>query len=286
MSFLDILQTYDKERPELKPYGLICCKWKPNLMPKSDRHNEIEINYFPQGSLTYIINGQKVKINQNQLALFWALTPHQIIQIEGDFPYYVLTIPFKEFIKWDLPATFVNRILGGEIIIVDNKTNWEYEQSFFERWITDLTSENNLAEKVAICEIHAKLIRIAYELLNKNSSVKRRSNPAGTNLVEKMAIYIAGNYTKNIDTASVANAVDLHPDYANIIFKKSFGTTIKEYLIEQRIMHAQRLLSTTDEKIIEIALDSGFNSISRFNASFKNKCNCTPKEYKTKYLNK
>jgi len=63
--------------------------------------------------------------------------------------------------------------------------------------------------------------------------------------------------------------VGLHPDYANVIFKKTFGYTISDYLLEQRVLYAKRKLSITQDSITSIAYDSGFNSISRFNASFR-----------------
>jgi len=72
----------------------------------------------------------------------------------------------------------------------------------------------------------------------------------------------------------------LHPNYAMSLFKKAFGTTLIEYLTHHRVSHAQRLLATTDEKIVEVAFNSGFNSISRFNEAFRRACNCAPREYR------
>jgi AraC-like DNA-binding protein len=64
------------------------------------------------------------------------------------------------------------------------------------------------------------------------------------------------------------------------LFKRAFGTTLLAYLTQHRISHAQRLLATTEEKILVAALDSGFNSLSRFNAAFKEACGCSPREYR------
>jgi AraC-like DNA-binding protein len=38
-----------------------------------------------------------------------------------------------------------------------------------------------------------------------------------------------------------------------------------EYTNQHRVSHARRLLVTTNEKILTIALESGFRSLSRFN---------------------
>jgi hypothetical protein len=70
MPFSDILRTYNSKRPELLPYGLECDKRKPDLIWKSDRHNEIKINYMIDGSFTYLIKGKKVRIEANTIATF------------------------------------------------------------------------------------------------------------------------------------------------------------------------------------------------------------------------
>ena len=50
MSDSEKLKTFDEKRDEFKPYGLTCEIWRPQLMPKIDRHNEIELNYIPEGA--------------------------------------------------------------------------------------------------------------------------------------------------------------------------------------------------------------------------------------------
>ena len=44
MPLSEINRIFDERRKELAPYGLTVERWRPNLMRKSDRHNEIELN--------------------------------------------------------------------------------------------------------------------------------------------------------------------------------------------------------------------------------------------------
>ena len=98
-----------------------------------------------------------------------------------------------------------------------------------------------------------------------------------------MACLIARHYTGSLTVDEIGRMVGLHPNYAMSLFKKAFGTTLIDYLTHHRISHAQRLLATTDAKIVEIAFSSGFNSISRFNEAFRRACNCTPREYRRQH---
>lgn len=107
-----------------------------------------------------------------------------------------------------------------------------------------------------------------------------RSTKTGLNKVEQMACLVATRYKENLPVEEIGRAVGLHPNYAMGLFKKAFGTTLIDYLTTHRVSHAQRLLATTDDKIVEIALESGFNSISRFNDAFRRVCGCSPREFR------
>ena len=102
----------------------------------------------------------------------------------------------------------------------------------------------------------------------------------GLSKVEQMAAYVARHYTEQMQIRDIAKAVGLNPDYASSLFQKAFGTTLNKYVTQSRVSHAQRLLATENAKIIEVAEESGFASISRFNAAFKEACGCTPREFR------
>ena len=77
------MPSFDQSRKDFSPYGFTCVRWAPTLMPRSDRHNEIELNLLEQGSLTCLLGGQKVTLPAGRLTLFGAGFPHQIIGFEG-----------------------------------------------------------------------------------------------------------------------------------------------------------------------------------------------------------
>lgn len=54
----------------------------------------------------------------------------------------------------------------------------------------------------------------------------------------------------------------------------------RRFVLQHRVMHAQRELVTTDAKILKAALDAGFGSLSRFNVAFRAACGCSPWEHR------
>lgn len=48
------MKQFDPRRPEFAPYGFTCERWQPAVMPRPDKHTEVELNYLDRGRLTYL----------------------------------------------------------------------------------------------------------------------------------------------------------------------------------------------------------------------------------------
>lgn len=64
------------------------------------------------------------------------------------------------------------------------------------------------------------------------------------------------------------------------LFKQHFGTTPHDYLLANRLLYAQNLLTNTDLNTIEIAHAVGYSNLAQFNIVFKNKFGVTPGQYR------
>lgn len=273
----EIYKSFTENREEFKPYGLTFEKWKPASMPRYDRHNEIEINYIPQGSIIYMIKDRPVEIPSGRIALFWGLIPHKIIDFkETDF-YYVCTIPLSVFINWKLPEGMSERLLKGDVLI-DNGDWSSIDPYLFETWYKDLNEDGN--RNAAMMEINGRIMRLNCRNLNPTGNDSISINSSQKQHIEKMSLYIAKNFTRGIHTRDVSEYLGLHPDYANALFRKAFRCTIGEYIKLEKITEAQRRLIMTDVSITDIAYDCGFNSISSFNCAFREINGCTPREFR------
>lgn len=268
------MKAFDTSRPEFSPYGFTCERWTPARMPRPDRHNEVELNLLTTGSLTYLLGGQRTTIEAGRLGIFWAAIPHQIVEFEGDTPYFVMTLPLSEFLRAELKLTFVNRILEGELVVDLTQNKWD--EMTFQRWEQDLKTDDRVLQRAARLEVQARLLRFACGMtdgavLTSMTSLTR---------ADQIACYIARNYQQPLTAQSIAEALNIHANYAMTLFRKTFGTTMTAFIIQHRISHAQRLLVTTDDAILNVALDSGFQSLSRFNEAFKAGCGCAPRDFR------
>lgn len=70
------------------------------------------------------------------------------------------------------------------------------------------------------------------------------------------------------------------PEHVSREFKKYTGETIAHFITRLRMEFAAKLLTTTDEEIIDISLQCGYESLSHFYASFKSWYKSTPRSYR------
>ena len=297
--------SFDPGRKDFEPYGLTCVRWTPSPMRRPDHHNEIELNLLESGWVTYLLGGQKVRVEAGRLAVFWAAIPHQIVEYGKGTRYFVATIPFAWFLQCRLPEAMVRRLLRGELVGGRPETADEVaeDRARFLRWEKDLKASGDEARRIVMLELEARLRRIAMVAGSegggrgvvsrdgaKEAKVRGgRGRSVGAlqatelNKVEQMACLVAQRYREPLTVEEIGREVKLHPNYAMGLFKKAFGTTLIDYVTHHRVSHAQRLLATTDEKIVEVAFGSGFNSLSRFNEAFRRACGCTPRSYRAQH---
>ena len=283
------MKSFDATRPDFKPYGLTCERWRLVPMPRPDRHNEIELNLLLSGSLSYVFGGRRVTIPERGLGAFWAAVPHQVVVSPppGDAAdYYVVTIPLLRFLQLNLPDRLVQPILHGQMVLDAPEGRVAADRERFEQWCDDLAGDQSDRHRAVLLEIEARLLRLALRLpewspgTHPATAARSLLGEGRLSKAEQMAAHVARHYTEPLSVEEVSRSVGLHPGYAMTLFRKTFGMTLVEYVTQHRLTHAQRLLATTDKAVLTVALESGFGSLSRFNDAFKRACGCTPREHR------
>lgn len=265
----------------------------PGVMPESHRHMEIEINFLERGSVTYLLaNGLQV-ISEGRLAAFWGAFPHRIVETSGDPSFFLFYIPFSRFLAWSLPGNLTGILLNGGVAIEIDETNASEDRIVFPRWHHVVLNPDPDSTRTLYLEIEARMRRLAQNAerfisLNDNvpaAETGRKHEPELVK-VQQMIAVIAERYADALSVVEVAGAVGLHPKYAMSIFSRAMGITILTYIKQHRMSHAQRLLATTDAKIVTIACSSGFGSVSRFYEVFHEVCGESPNDYRQRIVEK
>jgi AraC family transcriptional regulator len=92
--------------------------------------------------------------------------------------------------------------------------------------------------------------------------------------------YIEDRLDSEIDLAEVARHAGISHWHFQRIFKALTNETLKTYVRSRRFAHSLDKLARTDERILEIALASGFDSQEAFTRAFKKAFGVTPASYR------
>ena len=248
-----------------------------------------DYGWKPRGEAKWTVVDGTLRSEAGQLSAFWAGLPHQVTDYGDEPEYFVATLPLAWFLQCKLPDGFVHALLHGQIISESEPHRAQSDGRLFAGWEADLRKPNSGLVKAVLLEMEARLLRLALKASQTDDALKKMRTrrvvieEGGFNKVEKMACLIAQRYTEHLTIDAIGRVVDLHPNYAMSLFRKAFGTTLNDYLTQHRVSHAQRLLATTDQKIVDVAMDSGFGSISRFSDAFRRACGCSPREYRRQH---
>ena len=80
-----------------------------------------------------------------------------------------------------------------------------------------------------------------------------------------------------LESMGVLTSVDIS---AFAGYCQAYGIAPHDYIIERAISKAQCLLLSTEKSILEICMDTGFQSVSSFNRNFKALSGETPESYR------
>ncbi|HVJ84128.1 MAG TPA: helix-turn-helix domain-containing protein [Caulifigura sp.] len=279
-----MLHQFDATRSRFAPYGLTCELWRPLPASRPDCHDEIELNFSGRGTITYLLGGQRKVVPPGKLAMFWASIPHQTIGFTGVDFYYVITIPFSTFLQWDFPRSLLTPLMMGEMLIEADCDRTQDDGALLQQWSRDLEHPNPDVNRIVQLEMAARLLRFGLVTAGRPTDSNRAAaacdNVTSLGKAEQMAAFIAHHFHRRLAVSEIAAAASLNPDYASTLFRKTFGTTLTSLITKHRVAEAQRRLLTTDDSVMAIALDSGFDSLTRFNRAFKEIAHMTPREFR------
>ncbi|MBB6634594.1 helix-turn-helix domain-containing protein [Cohnella thailandensis] len=201
---------------------------------------------FVQKEKVQIVNGLKKELER--LAEQNKLDPATLHSIREDF----LQVVYSQLLRNHIQA---HRLFADEAIL---RLAQQAESSVFDfmKWAQAITD---------------KTIDSIREALKSEG------------VVDKAKRFIHENYKQELSREDVAAHVYLTADYLAKVFKAETGLAIKEYLNECRINAAKQLLLESKASVSEIALETGFDTLSYFSTVFKKMTGETPNAYRSKH---
>ncbi len=232
-------------------------------------HNFYEFYYFLNGTVEYLVEGVTYYPTPNSLLLLPPGVFHGV-KVYGDVPYNRYAL---HFLPEAIPLEY--RKLLSQIFPILDKNNEKqiyYENleefgfdSFFQNFITFSKMSKDLQQLALQPYLCSLLLQIIYMKECRNETIHSSEN---LSLVEQIIHYLNENLASPIYLEDLSKRFFISKNQINRIFQKATGTTMKEYLIYKRVIHAQQLL-TNGYSAGEACSASGFLDYSSFYRAYK-----------------
>ncbi|MES1186661.1 MAG: helix-turn-helix domain-containing protein [Myxococcales bacterium] len=150
---------------------------------------------------------------------------------------------------------------------LDQKSLQELEQRLSEALATSLTT-------VELLTVFRQWWGVLLKMSSEPYAEARRLR------LERARSFIQENCREPLTLGQVARRAGLSRNYFSRVFKQTFGKGFEQYLTEQRLLVAERLLRTSALPVGRISSDVGFSSPAHFSAAFRRSHGCSPLAYR------
>ncbi|MDF2537210.1 MAG: AraC family transcriptional regulator [Herbinix sp.] len=262
-------------------------------MAQAHIHDYIEIIYTLSGEYQILLNNKEYNFQTGDMVLINSNEVHNIISLHTGMNKYIVIKFEPELLYTTSQSVFEMKYVMPFIL------NESTHQKIFEREEIEKTVIPDIIDGI-YQEYTAK--KYGYELAiraniyNLFLFILRRWNIQNVDLninpdipkdivtrLQTVFDYIENNYQNDITALDMSNLSHISYSYFSRLFKKVMKRSFRDYLTYVRISKAEKLLTTSELNITEIALAVGFTTSSYFIQQFKLYKEISPKQFQLKY---
>lgn len=177
---------------------------------------------------------------------------------------------------------FIEEILTSGSPAIHFRSDVEKDLSVLQciRMLYDSTNRNHFAIRNAASLLWEELLNFTKDTLTRTQDKVDKLLRAR---MQKMVHFIQQNHQRHIKLNEIANSANISISESLRCFRSSMQTTPINYLNQYRLECARRLLLSTSDSVISIAMASGFENPSYFCRVFKKKYGNSPNVYRKFY---
>lgn len=225
-------------------------------------HHFAEVCLLLEGEMEITVNGKTEKIKSGQGTF---LLPFQEHSYHSETENVLAIYAFSP----SLISEFIKRNEG----LIGEKAVFNVSELTFEIVKRKLIDEKDFS----VYNIKACL----YLLMDDyTKQVKMNNGIIDGTVLDKLVSYLSKNYSKPCLLTETAHAIGYPPKYVSSCLQESIGVNYCSLLNGIRIEHSKYALTETDNSVLEVALECGFNDARSFQRNFKKIVGSTPIEYR------
>ena len=243
---------------------------------KLHAHNFYEVDIYVDGNICYIADKQEFSPVRDNIIVIPPGCQHTARMLDnGAYERYVFYFD-PELLDF-LGAGYFSEVFryreASCLSVVHNKRAEFY---YLRERLMDVLHSEDTEDAAAHALCYAVQLLL---LVSNDTKVNHKSIAEIPQKVLDVKHYVDHNFQTINTTAEIATHFFYSREYVSRVFKQHYNINLSEYLVNQKINHARRLLEQGNS--VSFACNAaGFKSTSAFINAFRLRTNMTPAEYK------
>ncbi|RPK14820.1 AraC family transcriptional regulator [Priestia endophytica] len=250
-------------------------------------HREMEFIFLKEGSISFQIGTSLIRLKEGEAIFVPSGQLHAAYPFK-ESPFLLYAVVFDS----SLLSSFTYDVIQSKYIEllknpnntlpfhIQTKTDWG--KSILQS-LSNIIREYQHQEYGFELTIKAHLFLVVSNFIKSNTVRNTMNQLIDTTKVNRLKLvlqYIDNHYNERLSIRDLASIVQMSDGHFSRFFKSLVRMTPIEYINTVRINKATKLLRESDEKIINIAMEVGFDNPSYFIKTFKRQKKCTPTRFR------
>lgn len=249
-------------------------------------HNEMEIVYVKKGKGIISLDFESHYVEAGDIVVAIPGQMHGIFQFEGYSMEYENIIFLADMlvskIADSLSEEFFAPLLSGSLNFNHVITADDYNYADFARCLDQADAVCAAFPKGYKLALKSCLFGFMYAILRSAEDEKTDKNDKNLDRIKDVIKYIETHFGRPISIDEISGVCGFSSSHFMKFFKNIMGSSFVEYLNDYRLSMASRMLIDSDDTVLTIAADCGYENLSYFNRLFKRKYGVTPSEFRKK----
>ena len=251
-------------------------------------HPEVEICYVKSGEGQRIVGDNVAQFQKNDLVLLGSNLPHTWVSSDvfnnsnSQMEVFVVQFNIETLLNIDsLAFSHIKKLL------IDARRGISFDgcKSVRKSLLKIYEASTDYEKAIGLTELLNKMAMSGKKHYLASSLYTLENNHKSEMQMTKVCDYIHKNYREQISIGELADLINMNTTSFCRFFKRNTGKTCIQFINDLRINYATSLLLISKRKIFEVAYDSGFQSLTHFNKTFKKTMKKTPLDYQNEYAN-
>ncbi len=226
-----------------------------------DWHAEMEINFVKDGAGCYFVEGKNIPYGKNSVIVIHPREIHRLLSSPGSRVEKFCLVFDVPKMAW--PRTVLNDVFsmqrhvsltGGEAAVIEQIICKIIRESKDRRPGWQLINQAMLME--LMCRVKRAEANVSEHMMHP--------------VVRRALDYIEQHYAVAFNVSEMASFLHISERHLFRLFEKDIGLPIKHYVLQRRVLQAQRTISANSAIKLEAVSEAvGFRQYSLFHRAFK-----------------